>query len=110
MLIQDRAQLNVNVLRPAWCVMNMQHAFRRAAVPGLAHRAQLTGLIAWHRIVMGNPMTFTADRRLAFHRELSSIGSIGGEDVVVGIQHDGRLSVVFEIRHQRLYGRIGNNW
>ncbi|MNH29797.1 hypothetical protein D3C79_900470 [compost metagenome] len=86
----------------------MQHPFRRATVPGLAHWAQLAGLIARHSVMMGNPMTFTADGGLAVNTELTLIGAVGSENVVVGIQDNGWLSVVLKIGHQRLYSGVGN--
>ncbi|MNZ69741.1 hypothetical protein D3C78_880520 [compost metagenome] len=107
-LIKDRAQLDIDMFGAARCVMDMQHPFRRATVPGLAHRAQLAGLIARHSVMMGNPMTFTADGGLAVNTELTLIGAVGSENVVVGIQDNGWLSVVLKIGHQRLYSGVGN--
>ncbi|MNC82008.1 hypothetical protein D3C75_1353460 [compost metagenome] len=61
----------------------------------------LTGLDARHGIVVRDLVALFTQRRLVVSAELTAIGRIGGEDVVVGIQHDGRQRIVFEVGNQR---------
>jgi len=75
---------------------------------GFAHRTMLAGLIAGNRKLMRYAIALGADVRFAFDTELALIRRVGGYDVVVGIQNDGRLFFAFEIRHQRLHVRAGN--
>lgn len=100
LFIQDWPQLDVDVLGAAWCVMNVQHPLRYLAVPRLAHRAVLASLVARYGIVMRDLVALLAQRRLIMPAELATIGRIGGEDVVVGVQHDGRQGIVLKVGNQ----------
>ncbi len=100
LLIEDRPKFHIHMLRPARGVMNVQYPFRQLAVPGLAHGAMLTGLVARHGVVMGNPVALLTQWRTVVTAELPTIGGIGCEDVVVGVQHDGRQRIVFEVGNQ----------
>ena len=82
--------------------MNVQHALRHLAVPGLAHRAMFTCLVARYRVVVRDLVALFTQRRLLVSAELAAVGGVGGEDVVVGIQHDGGQRFVFEVGNQRL--------
>ncbi|MNC60806.1 hypothetical protein D3C75_1107090 [compost metagenome] len=97
------------MLRPARGVVHMQHTLGQPTVPGLAHRAAFTGLVARDGVVVGHPVALGANGRLAVNAELASVGTVGGKNIVVGVQHDGRLGVVFEVGHQCLYGRMRSN-
>ncbi|MNC46814.1 hypothetical protein D3C75_958450 [compost metagenome] len=88
------------MLRAAWCVMNVQYPLRYLAVPRLAHRAMFASLVARHSVVMRNPMALLAQWGLIMPAKLTAIGRIGGEDVVVGVQHDGREGIVLEVGNQ----------
>ncbi|MNP57253.1 hypothetical protein D3C76_1520630 [compost metagenome] len=60
----------------------------------------LTGLIARHGVVMGHAVTLLAQWCLLVTAEQPAVGRVGREDVVVGIQHDRRLRIVFEVGNQ----------
>ncbi len=107
LLVQDRAQFHVHMLRPARGVMHMQHPLGGAAMPGLAHRAVLPRLVARHRVVVRDVVALLADRRGAHHPELMQVRGVGGKNVVLQVEHDARLRFVFEVGHQRLQGGAG---
>lgn len=101
LLIQDRAQFDIDMLRATWRVMNVQYPLRHLAVPGFAHRAMLAGLVAGHGVVMRDLVAFFAQRGLLVVAELAAIGGVGGQDVVVGVQHNGRQGIVLKVGNQR---------
>ncbi|AEA68793.1 Hypothetical protein PSEBR_m824 [Pseudomonas brassicacearum subsp. brassicacearum NFM421] len=103
LLIQDRAQFHIDVFGPARCVMNVQDPIRTAHLPGLFHRAVLTGLVTRHIVVVGNPITLMANERLVGAAELTQVSRVCRQDVVIGIEDDHRLGLVLQKRDQGLH-------
>ncbi|MCY1444534.1 hypothetical protein D9M71_610120 [compost metagenome] len=60
LFIQDRPQFDIHMLGATRCVMNVQHPLRHLAIPRLAHRAMLAGLVARYGIVVRDPVAFLA--------------------------------------------------
>ncbi|MNE21869.1 hypothetical protein D3C80_1150500 [compost metagenome] len=88
------------MLGAAWCVMNMQHSLGHLAVPRLAQGAMLTGLVARYSIVVRDLVTLLTQRCLVISAELTAIGGVGGQDVVVGVQHDCWQGIVLKVGNQ----------
>jgi len=80
--------------------MDMQHPIRAIELTRLAHWAVLAGLIARDRIMVRDLVAFAPHYRRVGAGKLALIGRVGGEDLVIGIEHDHRLRFVFEIRNQ----------
>ncbi|MNO80587.1 hypothetical protein D3C76_717990 [compost metagenome] len=88
------------MLGAAWCVMHMQHSLGHLAVPGLAHGAMLAGLVARYGVMVRDLVALLPQRGLVMVGELAPIGGVGGQDVVVGVQHDGRQGIVLKVGNQ----------
>ncbi len=98
--IEYRPQFDIDMLRPARCVMNVEHAVGAAQLKGPLHWTVLARLVARYVVVMRDLIALAAHMRLAGDAELTLISGIGSEDAVLGIEHDHGLSVVLQIRHE----------
>jgi hypothetical protein len=120
--IEYRPQLDIDVLRPARRVMNVEHTIRAAQLICALHRTVFARLVAGHVVVMRHLVALAAHVRMAGNAELALISGVGGKDAVLGIEHDHRLGVVLQIRHEcvdirrlrrlprhRVDGRDGND-
>ena len=81
--------------------MNVEHPVRAAQLICALHRTVFARLVAGHVVVMRHLVALTAHVRMAGNAELALISGVGGKDAVLGIEHDHRLSVVLQVRHQR---------
>ena len=78
----------------------MQHPIRAVELLRLAHGAVLASLIAGDRIMVRYLIALAPQNRGVRAGKLALIGRVRGEDLVIGVEHDHRLRLVFEKRNQ----------
>jgi hypothetical protein len=83
--IEDRPQLDVDVLGAARRVVDVQHAIQAARFDRLLHRAVLARLVARHGVVMRHLEAMAPHVLDAGHAELPPVRAVRREDPVVGI-------------------------
>ena len=97
--IQQRCQLDVDVLLALGRVVQVQHTLALAGSAGLRQRARLTGLVTRHVEVVRHLVAGAPDH--ALHRtELLPVSRIRRQDAVLQVKQNVRLAQAFKVGHQ----------